>query len=237
MNRRHTDSNRFLSLSLIIAFSFSLTAGADSNTPDPAWRERSTGLFVSRPDVRLSREGAGIAGEVELKPGSGIAYELAIVPHASKPTGIDLSIQVDGCNLKSLDYSPDDSRFIVSATAVFGKDRLNLGWRKRTWQFFGHLWDGFPPHGIRLTYAWGCGAPVGSMFRITDEETIFVVAGKDDAGKRIESGRMTDADFRAAYGRPPNGPVTSLVVRLDRPSNEKGNVKLSFEVKPASSPL
>ena len=93
------------------------------------------------------------------------------------------------------------------------------------------LWNGFTPSGIRLTYAWGNGLPVGSMYRLWEEETVFVVAGPEEAGKTISSTRRLGDDFRAAYGRPPNGPVTEVRVSARRPSREKGSVHASITVR------
>lgn len=221
-----------LAFLLIFAVTLSHAAGDDPKMPTEGWVERSAGWLVSQPDVRLSSNSRRIAGESQLKPDSGISYERKIDPAAAPVTGLDLAIQADGCNLESLDYRPDDARFLFSATIGYGSDRQDIAWGKRALRFLERIWTGFPPAGIRLTYAWGCGAPVGSMYRLSPEETVFIVGGKDESGKRIESKRIAAADFEAAYGRPPKGPISDLVVRLDRPSKEKGTVKLSFDVMP-----
>lgn len=195
------------------------------------WRERSAGFFASRPDIRFAVDNAGrLSGEASLKPGTGILLEPAR-PIEGPIDGIDLSVRSDRCNDKSLDYKPGSARYPFSVTLVYGKDRQEAGWTARVGRFFSRLWEGLPTSGIRLTYAWACRAPVGSMYRLTDEETVFVVAGAEEAGKRIESTRAASADFTAAYGRPPAGPVTGVVVRLDRPSNEKGDLKVGFDLK------
>jgi len=82
---------------------------------------------------------------------------------------------------------------------------LTLGAQARVVLFFRQLSAGFTPSGIRLTYAWGNGLPVGSMYRLWEEETVFVVAGPEEAGKTISSTRSLGDDFRAAYGRPRRG--------------------------------
>lgn len=195
------------------------------------WRERSSGFFASRPDLRFAVDNAGrLSGEATLKPGSGILLEPA--RRIEGPIeGIDLSVRSDGCNALSLDYKEGSARFPFSVTLVYGKDRQEARWGARVSRFFSRLWEGLPTTGIRLTYAWACRAPVGSMYRLTDEETVFVVAGIEEAGKRIEATRATGADFKAAYGRPPAGQVTGVVVRLDRPSNEKGDLNVGFDLK------
>ncbi|MBP2679894.1 MAG: hypothetical protein H6Q82_2959, partial [Deltaproteobacteria bacterium] len=82
-----------------------------------------------------------------------------------------------------------------------------------------------------LTYAWGNGLPVGSMYRLWEEETVFVVAGPEEAGKTISSARRLGDDFRAAYGRPPHGRVTEIRVRAGRPYREKGPLHASVTVR------
>ncbi len=129
------------------------------------------------------------------------------------------------------DYLPGEAVFPASVTFVFGKDSLKLGAKKRLVLFLKQLWNGFTPSGIRLTYAWGNGLPVGSMYRLWEEETVFVVAGPEEAGKTISSTRRLGDDFRAAYGRPPNGPVTEVRVSARRPSREKGPVRASITVR------
>lgn len=195
------------------------------------WRERSAGFLVSSPELRFSIDNAGnLSGEAVMKPGSGILLEP--VRRMETPIdGIELAVRADGCNASSLDYKPGSARFPFAVTLIYGKDRQEAGWVDRIRRFFSRVREGLPASGIRLTYAWACRAPVGSMYRLTDEETVFVVAGIDEAGKRIESTRAVAADFKAAYGRPPAGPATGVAIRLDRPSKEKGELKVGFELK------
>ena len=138
---------------------------------------------------------------------------------------ITVELFSEGNNASSEAYSRGSAHFPVAVTAVFGKDSLDLPFRRRVLDFFSNLRHGFPPGGIRLTYAWGNDAPTGSMFRPVDEETVFVLAGEDERGKRIAATRDLAADFRAAYGRDPKGPVTRFIVRAGRPPEEKGPVK------------
>jgi hypothetical protein len=214
-------------LVLLLPFRAAVSGGERSA---PAWKERSAGFLVSRPDVEQTADNTGRTSfKGDLRPGSGILYVLESNPFPAIGR-LGLSMAADGCNRKSRDYSPGEARFPVSVTVVYGKDRQPAGWTTRAATFFGRWWDGFSATGIRLTYAWACGAPVGSMYRLGDEETVFVVAGIEEAGKRIASDRDLAADFRAAYGRPPSGPVTAAAIRLDRPAGETGPLKASLEV-------
>jgi hypothetical protein len=143
---------------------------------------------------------------------------------------------VDNVNLgegvsRRNDYLPGEAIFPASVTFVFGNDSLKLGWKRRTVLFFKQVWNGFTPSGIRLTYAWGNGLPVGSMYRLMEEHTVFVVAGPEEAGKTITSNRRLADDFKAAYGRPPRGPVTEVRVSACRPAGEKGPVHASITVR------
>jgi hypothetical protein len=211
--------------------------GAADQPPGGAsssWIERSAGMFTARPAVKPAPEMRGdrLAGEVALSPGSGVSFVLDGARDPAK-TSLDLSFKSGACNDRSLDYVAGDAAFPVSVTLVFGRDELALGWRTRFTDFFSHLWNGFPPTGIRLTYAWGNRTPVGSMYRITDEETVFVIAGIEEVGKRIEMKRSALEDFKAAYGYSPKGPITRILVSLERPSSEKGSADVSFDVKPS----
>jgi hypothetical protein len=69
------------------------------------------------------------------------------------------------------------------------------------------------------------------MYRLWEEETVFVVAGPEDAGKTISATRRPGDDFRAAYGRPPSGPVTEIRVSARRSSREKGPVHGTLTVR------
>jgi hypothetical protein len=69
------------------------------------------------------------------------------------------------------------------------------------------------------------------MYRLWEEETVFIVAGPEEAGKTISSIRRLGDDFRAAYGRPPNGPVTEVRASARRPSRMKGPVHTSITVR------
>lgn len=122
----------------------------------------------------------------------------------------------------------------MSVTVVFGKDSVDLPWKKQVGDFFRGIWHGFSPGGIRLTFAFGNSAPVGSMYRLCEEETVFLLGGKGDSGKRIRVSRDLKEDFRAAYGRDPKGPVTRILVSAQRPSREDAPIDVTLRIK---SPL
>jgi len=163
-----------------------------------------------------------------MAPGTGVLYRRV---GRWEPGPAALRFAADNVNVKGNDYLPGEAIFPASVTFVFGKDSLKLGVKKRLGRFMKQLWSGFIPSGIRLTYAWGNGIPVGSMYRLWEEETVFVVAGPEEAGKTISSTRRLGDDFRAAYGRPPRGPVTEVRVSARRPSREKGPVRASITVR------
>ena len=163
-----------------------------------------------------------------MPPGTGVLYRRV---GRWEPAPAALRFAADNVNVRGNDYRPGEAVFPASVTFVFGNDSLKLGAKKRLVLFMKQLWNGFTPSGIRLTYAWGNGLPVGSMYRLWEEETVFVVAGPEEAGKTISSTRRLGDDFRAAYGRPPSGPVTEVRVSARRPSGEKGPVRASITVR------
>ncbi|HQU13204.1 MAG TPA: DUF3047 domain-containing protein, partial [Thermodesulfobacteriota bacterium] len=199
------------------------------------WVESTAGRWESLPERHVGATDNGISLEATLSPGTGVSYRL-VGRWAPAPAALRLA--VDNVNAGENDYLPRQAIFPASVTFVFGDDSLKLGVKKRIGLFFKRLWYGFTPSGIRLTYAWGNGLPVGSMYRLWDEETVFVVAGPEEAGKTISSTRRLGDDFSAAYGRPPKGPVTEVRVSARRPSSEKGPAHVSVTVRfPAEPPL
>jgi len=192
------------------------------------WEESTPGRWESLPERHVGGTDNGISVEATMSPGTGVSYR-RLGPWEPAPAA--LRIVVDNVNARGNDYLPGEAIFPASVTFVFGDDSLNLGAKKRIGLFFKHLWHGFTPSGIRLTYAWGNGIPVGSMYRLWEEETVFVVAGPEEAGKTISSTRRLGDDFRAAYGRPPNGPVTEVRVSARRPPREKGPVRASITLR------
>jgi len=182
------------------------------------WEESTAGRGESLPERHVGATDNGISIEATLPPGTGVLYR-----HVGRWAAGSAALRfgVDNVNSGRNDYLPGEAIFPVSATFVFGNDSLDLGARRRIVIFFTQLWKGFTPSGIRLTYAWGNGLPVGSMYRLWEEETVFVVAGPEEVGKTISSTRRLADDFKAAYGRSPKGPVTEVRVSARRPSNEK----------------
>jgi hypothetical protein len=192
------------------------------------WDESSAGRWGSLPERHVGATDNGISVEVTMSPGTGVLYRRV---GRWEPASAALRFAADNVNVRGNDYLPGEAAFPVSVTFVFGKDSMKLSTKKRLGLFLKQLWNGFTPSGIRLTYAWGNGLPVGSMYRLWDEETVFVVAGPEEAGKTISSTRRLGDDFRAAYGRAPNGPVTEVRVSARRPSREKGPVHASITVR------
>lgn len=192
------------------------------------WDESTAGRRESLPERHVGATDNGISVEVTMSPGTGVLYR-----HVGRwePAPAALRFSADNVNVRGNDYLPGEAVFPASVTFVFGKDSLKLGARKRLELFLKQVWNGFNPSGIRLTYVWGNGLPVGSMYRLWEEETVFVVAGPEEVGKTISSTRRLGDDFRAAYGRPPNGPVTEIRVSARRPSREKGPVRASITVR------
>ena len=192
------------------------------------WDESTAGRWESLPERHVGGTDNGISVEVTMSPGTGVSYRRIA---RREPAPAALRFAADNVNARGNDYLPGEAIFPASVTFVFGDDSLKLGARRRVGLFLKQLWTGFTPSGIRLTYAWGNGLPVGSMYRLWEEETVFVVAGPEEAGKTISSTRRLGDDFHAAYGRPPKGPVTEVRVSARRPSREKGSVHASITVR------
>ena len=215
----------FLGFTALLASSGSIFAAGEG---PGKWDESTAGRWESLPERHVGATDNGISVEVTLSPGTGVLYRRV---GRWEPAPATLRFAADNVNVRGNDYLPGEAVFPASATFVFGKDSLKLGAKKRLGLFLKQLRRGFTPSGIRLTYAWGNGLPVGSMYRLWEEETVFVVAGPEEAGKTISFTRRLGDDFRAAYGRPPNGPVTEVRVSARRPSREKGPVHASITVR------
>ena len=183
---------------------------------------------LSLPKRHVGATDNGISVEVTMSPGTGVSYRRV---GRWEPAPAALRFAADNVNARVNDYRPGEANFPASVTFVFGNDSLTLGAKARVVDFFKQMDYGFTPSGIRLTYAWGNGLPVGSMYRLWEEETVFVVAGPEEAGKTISSTRRLGDDFLAAYGRPPKGPVTEIRVSARRPSREKGPLRASITVR------
>ena len=192
------------------------------------WEESTPGRWESLPERHVGGTDNGISFEATMSPGTGVSYRRI---GRWSPGTAELRFALDNVNAGENDYLPGEATFPASVTFVFGDDSLNLGGKRRVVLFFKQLWNGFTPSGIRLTYAWGNGLPVGSMFRLWEEETVFVVAGPEETGKTISSTRRLGDDFLGAYGRPPNGPVTEVRASARRPSREKGPAHASITLR------
>jgi hypothetical protein len=189
------------------------------------WEESTPGRWARLPERKAQARDKQLSGEFVLSPGSGLAWSKEGTWDLAAGASLSFEFTSEGTNPSSEDYREFKARFPVSVTAVFGKESQRLPWKKRIVDFFRKLRSGFPPGGIRLTYAFGNRVPVGSMYRLGDEETVFILAGEEEKGKKIQATRDLLNDFRAAYGRDPKGPVTRIVVRAERPSKEQGNLK------------
>lgn len=207
-------------------------ADPGSATAAAGWEERTPGRWNSLAERKVEVRAGGIAAEMTSSPGTGVLWEKKGTWDPAKGAVLSLEISSDGTNAKSDDYRQFGARFPVSVTAVFGNDRQEVPWRTRIAGFFRKILNGFPPAGIRLTYAFGNRAPVGSMYRLGDEETVFILAGEEEKGKKVPSRRNLSEDFLAAYGRTPSGPVTALVVTAERPRGEPGPLASSVSVTP-----
>lgn len=223
---------RALPAVLYMLFLPAAASGADpaSVLATAGWEESTPGRWNRLPERKAVAADNALSGEFVLSPGTGLAWEKKGVWNL--PAGAVLSFEFtsDGTNPSSEDYREFKARFPVSVTAVFGKDSQDLPWRKRVTDFFRQAWRGFPPGGIRLTYAFGNRVPVGSMYRLGEEETVFILAGEEEKGKKIQAKRDLPGDFRAAYGRDPKGPVTRIIIRADRPSKESGQIRTSVRL-------
>jgi len=193
------------------------------------WTETGSGWWGSQPERKVSFPDNGISLELKMAPGDGVSFEReGTWPPSSRASFRMFS---DNVNARENDYVPSEAHFPVSVTFAFGQDSVSLGIWSRVGLFFQNIRRGFPPSGIRLTYAWGNRVPQGSMYRLEAEETVFTLAGADETGKEISGIRRLSEDFQAAYGRPPKGPVTAVRVRAQRPSGEKGPLAARLSVR------
>jgi len=234
--KRCTSTRIFLVFAcLLIALNPVLSAPARAADPVtvPAaagWKEYTPGRFNGLADRKVEIGADGIKATVTSRPGTGVVWEKKGTWDSSKEPVISLEFTFAETNASSDDYRQFHARFPVSVTAVFGKDRRSLIWRTRIAGFFRKIFHGFPPDGVRLTYAISNRAPVGSMYRLGDEETVFILAGDEEKGKKIQYRRNLKEDFIAAYGRAPSGPITAILARVDRPRGERGPAAASMIV-------
>ncbi len=198
------------------------------------WEESTPGRWNALPERAVEAAGGVFQARIVLAPGTAVEWE----KKTPGPPGPDETLSVDmtcsGTNRSSRDYRRYEAHFPLSVTVVFGKDSVSLPWKTRLANFFRGLWHGLGPSGIRLTYAYGNVVPEGSMYRLGEERTVFILAGAEERGKEVRASRNVCDDFRAAYGRDPKGPVTRVVVEAERPSGEAGSIEADIRV---SSPL
>jgi hypothetical protein len=217
---RRIGGTSFAAIAVALLAAVSLAAGN-------GWVE-SGGGGGSLPERKVAFTDNGISLEVVMAPGTSVQYERPGKWPATSSASIRM--YADNVNATGNGYVPSEAFFPVSVTFAFGEDSLSLGARQRISLFFQYIWSGFPPSGIRLTYVWGNRVPPGSMYRLREEETVFVLATAEEAGKEIGVVRRLAEDFRAAYARVPKGPVTKVLVRARRPSEERGSLKASVSL-------
>jgi hypothetical protein len=201
-----------------------IAAGPLSGQVPPGWEESVPGRWNSLPERKAVLRDNTTYAEFVLSPGTAVEWERMSVMDNASAQSLAFELAVTATNRSSKDYRPFEARFPVSVTAVFGEDSVEPPFRTRVWNFFLGVWHGFLPGGIRLTYAIGNVVPVGSMYRLDPEETVFILAGDEEKGKKVAAKRNLYEDFMAAYGRPPKGPVTRIVLRAERPSGEEGTM-------------
>lgn len=190
----------------------------------PAWNVSAPGFFTSLPDRTVDAADNGVRAVFNLSPGQGVVLEREGRWAADNAATLALEISVSGTNGSSKDYVPGDAAFPAAVTVVFGNDSAGRRFGDLLYDFFTGPWYGLFSRGIRLTYAWGSDAPVQSMYRLVEDETVFILGGPDETGKAVTAVRRLRDDFEAAYARPPKGPVTAVIVRAIRPSADKGAI-------------
>ncbi len=215
-------------LTFILLAGFPLSSGPASGAEPgtslaaAGWEEYTPGRWNGLAERKVGIRDNVLSGEFTLLPRTGVVWEKKGSWDLAKGAAISLGLFSSGTNAASKDYREYEARFPVSVTVVFGKERQDLPRKNRIAGFFRKIWHGFPPEGIRLTYAVGNRVPVGSMYRLADEETVFILAGEEERGKKVQVKRDLKEDFMAAYGRIHTGPVTGFIVRAERPSGEQG---------------
>jgi len=218
---------------LLLPGSF-LRAEGTEEARKAGWEESTPGRWNSLPERKVEAGGDSFRADVVLLPGTGVLWEKKMNKTLSPGDALVIEMVSSGMNGTSRDYDRYKAHFPVSVTVVFGKDSVDLPWKKRVGDFFRGIWNGFSPGGIRLTFAFGNEAPLGSMYRLGEEETVFLLGGEGELGKKIQGSRDIKEDFRAAYGRDPKGPVTRLLVSAKRPSREQGPIDVTLLI---TSPL
>lgn len=234
--RKHRVLRALVSLAatlLLLPGSF-LHAEGTEEARKAGWEESTPGRWNSLPERKVEAGGDSFRADAVLPPGTGVLWEKKVNKTLAPEDALVIEIMSSGVNGTSRDYERYKAHFPVSVTVVFGKDSLDLPWKKRMKDFFRGIWHGFSPGGIRLTFAFGSDVPVGSMYRLAEEETVFLLGATEERGKSIRVSRNLAEDFRAAYGRAPKGPVTRLQLSAQRPSREDGPIDVMLRI---TSPL
>lgn len=201
-----------------------LFAGEAGEGPNAGWEESTPGRWNSLPERKTEAKGDVFRAEIDLRPGTGVLWEKRMNRPLRPEDRLTIEMVSTGTNRTSRDYDRYKARFPLRVTVVFGDEVVDLPWKKKFGEFFRELWHGFSPGGIRLTFAYGNGLPVGSMYRLGGAETVFILAGEEENGKRVRTVRNVREDFRAAYGRDPRGAVSRILVSAERPSREDGAI-------------
>lgn len=198
---------------------------------EAGWREETRGDF-GPPAHKAARAAPGfIDAAFVLPPGRRVTWEKTGEWEIREGDRIDIALSCDRANLSSRDYRKGKARFPVSIDIVFGRDSVDPAAKTRSWNPFRGIRRAFASRGIRLVYACGNDAPAGSMYRLGDEVTVFILAGGEEGGGSVAAARDPVEDFRAAYSRPPRGGVTKISVAADRPSPEEGPVTGSVSAR------
>ncbi len=211
-----------------------LIAGGAEDVRKAGWEEDTPGRWNSLAERTVEAGDDFLRADIVLIPGTGVRWEKRIKKDPGLEEILAIELVSNGINRTSRDYRRFEAGFPCSVTVVFGEDSVDRPWKERFKDFFREVRHGFAPGGIRLTYAWGNEVPVESMFRLGEEETVFVLGAEGERGKRMGGERRIKEDFRAAYGRDPRGPVTRILVSAVRPSGEEGRIEVGIRL---SSPL
>lgn len=234
--RKHRVHPAFLSLAALLLLLPGSFLRADETVAGGTaeWKESTPGRWNSLPERRVEEGDHSFRASIVLTPGTGVLWEKNVNKPVNPGTELAIMMESSGVNTTSHDYQRYKAYFPVSVTVVFGKDFVDLPWKKRLWNIFRGIWHGSSSGGIRMTFAYGNVVPVGSMYRLGEEETVFLLAGREEHGRKIESVRDLRADFLAAYGREPRGPVTRILVSAQRPADEDGPIDVTLRI---TSPL